>query len=183
MLQIQRLSVSKDFNAKLLNRVANERFLETRTKAYLPKHAPHVRWKQVIPAFVTTAAFAIVTFMSFWPGTQSDASKSLRVGLGNDDSYLTVQPSQSRSGVDVLDQDWSLSEVIARAEKLSKLSNNLIQPEVQHLGQQASGHFVGGTEQLMAPFASGTLRIRPMYRVYVAPVTQATSVKEGQGTY
>ncbi len=60
------LQVSNDFNNRLMRRIANERFAETRTQAhkqsnqaFLPKNAPHFAFGKLIPAVVSVAAIAV----------------------------------------------------------------------------------------------------------------------------
>ncbi|HSG99923.1 MAG TPA: hypothetical protein VLB27_07740 [candidate division Zixibacteria bacterium] len=98
--------VSEDFNTRLLNRIADERYAEVRSQAYLPKHAPHFTFAQAAPAF---AAFALVAFVALnslqsFPGADpapantasiaatEQAEPSLGAALGLSDEYLTVVP-------------------------------------------------------------------------------------------
>ena len=53
--------VSDDFNSRLLNRIAEERFAETRTKAYLPKRVPRFQWRSLVPVTVVAGLLAVVT--------------------------------------------------------------------------------------------------------------------------
>ena len=64
--EIGSLEVSNDFNNNLLNRIANERFAETRTKAYHPQRPPLMVWSKVVPAVVSAfvVVFALVTLFS-----------------------------------------------------------------------------------------------------------------------
>ncbi|MCK4462475.1 MAG: zf-HC2 domain-containing protein, partial [candidate division Zixibacteria bacterium] len=47
------LKATDGFNQRLLQRVAQERFAETRTKAYQPKSAPLFLWRKLVPVMAT----------------------------------------------------------------------------------------------------------------------------------
>lgn len=98
--------VSGDFNTRLLNRIADERYAEVRSKAYLPKSAPHFTFAQAAPAF---AAFALVAFVAInslqtFPGAEpapantpsftaaEEVEPSLGAALGLSDEYMTAAP-------------------------------------------------------------------------------------------
>lgn len=72
--------VSEDFNNRLLNRIAEERYAEVRTRAHLPKKTPLFGWARIAPAAVTVAALAVVA-----------------VGLSSEKSSDQLQLSQSVS--------------------------------------------------------------------------------------
>ena len=56
--RLEEFAVSDDFNLKLLNRIGRERFAETRTEAHLPKRAPLISWRQVVPVLSAVALVA-----------------------------------------------------------------------------------------------------------------------------
>lgn len=51
--ELPKRTPSEDFNTRLLNRIAQERFQETRTRAYLPRRAPRLTWRTLAPVLVT----------------------------------------------------------------------------------------------------------------------------------
>ena len=89
---INTYKVSDGFNNRLLDRIAKERFNETRTKAYLPKAAPSIIIRRVVPILVT-ACLAIVIIMSNFTGDEESQPTNYASTNGQlDDSYRTVQP-------------------------------------------------------------------------------------------
>ena len=58
------LSVSADFNPQLLNRIARERFAETRTRAFLPRRAPIVSWSRAVPILAIVPVLALAA--AYW---------------------------------------------------------------------------------------------------------------------
>lgn len=72
--------VSEDFNTRLLDRIAEERYAEVRTQAHLPKKTPLFGWARIVPASVTLAALAVVA-----------------VGLSSEKSNDPLQLSKSGS--------------------------------------------------------------------------------------
>jgi hypothetical protein len=121
------LTVCDDFNGKLLNRIAQERFAETRTKAFLPKRAPVILWRQAIPAFVTTSLMILLAIVAFSPKNIHLADDIFARRTTLDDSYLTVQPVDNVRRTANLDKDWSLGSRLAWAERMNRLSNAIVQ--------------------------------------------------------
>lgn len=72
--------VSEGFNTRLLDRIADERYAEVRSRAHLPKKAPLFIWTQFAPAAVIAAALALVV-----------------VGLAPDKAADSLQPARSSS--------------------------------------------------------------------------------------
>ncbi len=106
-------TVSDDFNSLLLKRVADERFKETRSKAYLPKKIPVVTFNRLAPIFATACfvfAFIFSGGMDLFIDTQE---VSTYVSTELDDSYLTVQP------------EWEFNKEVARATRINGLVNQL----------------------------------------------------------
>ncbi|MEW5995170.1 MAG: zf-HC2 domain-containing protein [Candidatus Zixiibacteriota bacterium] len=179
--QLANLAVSADFNGKLLNRIAQARFAETRTKAFLPRRAPLARWGQVIPAFVTTSLVILLAAVTFRPDGGPVSHQAVVAGLGFDDSYLTVQPTGQRQQADRLSLYWSLSSQIERAEKLAQLSNTMVRRSAWPDVGQSAGVLASTTQSSAVPYAPGIYRVRPVVRVYLSP--DMPTVREGQGAY
>lgn len=126
--EIKSSSLSADFNTQLLNRIAQERFAETRTKAYLPKRAPVLTWTRLIPVTVVLTLALFITF-----GTSLlKQNNNVPVGPTNlqanlDNSYLTVQPENNIVMPSQVDKNWSFQSQLAQTERLNRLSGSLTQ--------------------------------------------------------
>jgi hypothetical protein len=130
--------VSDDFNSKLLDRIAKERFQETRTKAYLPKKAPVFGQGKLIPAFVSVGLvlafvmFGGVDFMNSGDHSQNEYA-NVTTSSELDNSYATVQPGnsyvkpeQSEQSLAVHSQQaWTFKQKLAKANRMRALMNRL----------------------------------------------------------
>ncbi len=87
--------VSDDFNSRLLNRIAEERFEETRKKAYHPKSAPVFGWAKIIPAVTTACLMLAFVFAGGLNVLNQPNDQPVLAGEYYDDSYLTVQPDNN----------------------------------------------------------------------------------------
>ena len=180
--ETERLTVSDDFNAKLLNRIEQERFAETRTQAYLPRTAPRLSWGRAIPAFVAACLVIVVSVAVFSPGMHDNGGVMYTVSKDMDDSYLTAQPTNNPNMTVKLHDRWSFSEQLARAERLSQLSSSM----TEQSGLDWNAHMTSirqastGTAYRI-PYVPDYFRIRPVVRVYGIPAT--TSGKEVTRVY
>ena len=173
-LELKPMSVAKGFYDALLNRVAQERFAETRTKAYLPSKAPRLRWATVVPAFVSAAAVVLVAVMLFqsMPAEISPTLADFRQTI--DDDYLTVQPNA--------DRDWSLTSEMAKAERFDQISRRIMnQAQLLSLPNSYGLTNVSSRSTAPAPYFSPQYRVRPVVRVYQLP--QKTAGREVNRTY
>ena len=180
--KLSALTVGGDFNGKLLNRIAKERFAETRSKAFLPKRAPVILWRQAIPAFVTTSLVVLLAVVTFSPKVidRTDGSFAGRKVL--DDSYLTVQPVDNTKGTANLDRNWSLGSQLARVERMKRLSNAIVQQGAWRDTDRAYGLMAASARSSApAPFVPGYYKVRPVVRVYMLP--ESPSAKEGGRVY
>jgi hypothetical protein len=127
--------VSGDFNSKLLDRIAKERFRETRTKAYLPKRAPIFGQGKLIPAFVSVGLvlafvmFGGVNFMST-PDQPQNVYTNGSTSSELDNSYATVQPESTyqkpkASFAAHTQQAWTFKQKLAQANRMRALMNRL----------------------------------------------------------
>ena len=175
------VEISDDFNTKLLNRIAQERFAETRTQAYLPKAAPLLVWRRLAPV-VLTACLAVFAVISLVPNDDS-SSPMLAGDQTNElnDSYLTVQPTTNPHMTVNMEKNWSLDRQFARAERIREISNSII-PAGSFGGQQyqltSSGTHLTGQP---VPYLLGQYRMRPVVKIYVLP--QSTTRQEGSKPY
>ncbi len=173
-------TVSADFTAKLFNRIAEERFAETRTQAYLPKRAPLVLWTRLVPVMASACVVAVVGIMTFMPGTDSPSGVIADLSTDPLPRHMTVQPTHNPNMTVSLEKDWSLAAQMARAERLNRLS--------QAVGAQVEFHRMApmyGATNVAAqtgavPYVSDFYRIRPVIRMYQNPDAAA---KEVSNTY
>lgn len=163
--------LSDDFNRKLLDRIARERFTETRTKPFFPRLRPVALWPRVAAVSVT---FGVVLFSlgMFAPGMIQDSSPNSAttfssISLGEDDSYLTAQPSAHVRRAVPLKRNWSLNEQLALSERISHISNKLTSPS-GFSNQSLAGSLRNPAfyPRLSAPYSFQYIRIRPVFRGY-----------------
>ncbi len=180
--EMPRPKLSDDFNTRLLNRVGQERFAETRTKAYLPKRAPMFRWSLVVPALATTALVLITMVGVMMPSAERAPLQLADNPAQSDDLYQTVEPTNNPNMTANLQKDWSLDRQVAKAERLSRLSSFLT-------GNQgfSNNHLTGTTVQSPAGFDPRVrrnviyYRVRPIIRVYES--SGSTNAGEGEKVY
>jgi hypothetical protein len=175
--EIPELKVSEDFNNKVLNRIAHERFAETRTRAYLPKSPPVFAWTKVVPALAAACLVVVVTMMTFGPqddpGSPGFADGSARV----DDSYLTVQPVHNPNMAAKLNKNWSFDGQMAQAERINRISSSLSgNGTFGAYGSTTGLTRVSSASAEPVPFVKNYYRIRPVIRVYI----QAGSSSSGE---
>jgi hypothetical protein len=166
--ELTRLSVSKGFNSRLMERVARERFAETRTRPYFPKPVPAFSYKTLIPALASTAVVVLLALALILPngGEVGREYASNRVQL--DDSYLTAQPVNNPNMAATLNEDWSLSRQLARNERITELSKSLL--EGPDLGFGASDLMQASSGQSRpVPYVRDYYRVRPLLKVYISP--------------
>jgi hypothetical protein len=180
--EIGELKVSDDFNAKLLNRIAQERFAETRTEAHLPKPAPRVTWGQLVPVVVTACLVLFISIVAVSPelkqevGLMSSATSSL------DDSYLTVQPVNNPNLAVPMQRGWSLNDELARVERVNTLTSSMTSSNgFEPLGSSSGLRQVTSQASYRAPYVPDYFRVRPVVRVYGLP--NGSAVQEGMKVY
>jgi len=163
--ELPKRTPSEDFNTRLLNRIAQERFQETRTHAYLPRRAPRLTWRTLAPVLVT-ACLALVMVGNFLYGdklfTPNTPTSTLPTPM--DDRYLTAQPGNNPNLAVGLHQDWSLRKQLAQAERLEQISRGLAnQYGFGNLHLTSGTMTAGSVNPAISPFF---LRQQPVYRVY-----------------
>ena len=124
--QVAQKAVTADFNAKLFERIAQERFAETRSKAYLPKRAPMFRWRVVVPATVAMMTVFLFVFAGFQSSIMNNHDGMVMANKQLDDSYLKVQPVNNPNMTDKIHKEWSLASQLARAEQISRRTQRII---------------------------------------------------------
>lgn len=180
--EIPGYKISKDFNNKLLNRIAQERFSETRTKAYLPKPAPIIAWGKALPAVVTSFLVIIVALSSFSPLLKNKAGLATADDNKLDDSYLTVQPINNPNLTVSMNKSWSLDKQMARAERINRISNNMTRlSDFSQVNSSSVLTRVSSQTPQMVPYVPNYYRMRPVIKIYVNP--ESSSGKEVHKVY
>lgn len=129
--------IADDFNNRLLNRIAEERFAETRTKAFMPKRAPRFQWKSLVPVTVVAGLLAVVTLNVYRPGRLGQPDQQMssllptagtptaETPIHMDDRYLTAQPSGNPNVTVAMEESWTLNHKMAQTERLDQISRRL----------------------------------------------------------
>ena len=179
--EVPELKVSEDFNNKLLNRIAHERFAETRTRAYLPKSPPVFVWTKVVPAVAAACLVVVVTMMSFGPQGEVSSPGIVDGSARVDNSYLTVQPVHNPNMAAKLNKNWSFDGQMAQAERINKISSSLSgSGSFDNYGHAAGLQRVSSASNKPVPFVKNYYRIRPVIRVYIqAGSSSPTEVNKG----
>jgi hypothetical protein len=136
--RLESYRVSPDFNSRLLDRIARERFKEARTKAFLPRRAPVVRWERLAPVVAITC---LMLGMVFFGGIEkiiapdqtsmyAENSRSNQVDLQEwYNRYMEVQPGKDRALVQHTSAGWAFKKQLARANRIKDLMNRLASQE------------------------------------------------------
>ncbi len=160
--QMQSRQLSSDFNSRLIDRLAQERFAETRTRAYLPKPAPWLLWRKLVPMAVSVVAVALMAVNLLQVPDDNHPNKKVPpVSIAQNDDYLTAMP---------LKRDWTLNNQLAQTDRLSRLTNSLTQPA------GFSGEEFASQAQPGLVFRDG----RP-YLVFIYPVPPVIRVYDQSG--
>lgn len=163
--ELPKRALAEDFNTRLLNRIAQERFQETRTRAYLPHRAPRLTWRTLAPVLVTAClALVVVGNLLYADKSVTPNAPASTLPASMDDRYLTAQPGNNPNLAAGLHQDWSLKQQLARAERLEEISRGLAnQYGFGNLHLTSSTSSAGSVNPAMSQFF---LRQQPVYRVY-----------------
>ncbi|MCP4685575.1 MAG: zf-HC2 domain-containing protein [bacterium] len=180
--EMPRMQLSDDFNTRLLNRIGQERFAETRTRAYMPKRAPMFRWSLAVPALATTALILFTVVSLMMPGVDERPLQLAGSPDQSNDLYQTVEPTNNPNMTANLQKNWSLDRQVAQAERINRLSNHLT-------GNQgfSTNHLAGTSLQVpagfnrRAPYNVFYYRVRPVIRVYESSGT--AGAREGEKVY
>ena len=157
--------VSDDFNARLLNRVAQERFAETRTKAYLPKPAPVIAWGRLAPVMSAVAVMALVVGWFAMSGPNNGITTA-----SNDGSeaapHMTAQPVDNPNVTGALGKNWSLHQHIQRNDRMARLSKSIMRNVGFNETPMAGLTFRVTRQPGRVPYVTTYFRIQPIIRVY-----------------
>ena len=152
-------SVSNDFNARLLNRIAEERFAETRTRAYLPRTAPVVQWWKVVPSVVSVLILCLLAYNTFWPTGDNRPMSIAEVDESLDNTYLVVQP------VDNPNMEVDLNKLLAKVDRSDRITASLTRSD-GFSAPQPLDTWVNVNASNQVPYVNNYYRIKPIIRVY-----------------
>lgn len=182
---------SPDFNARLLNRIAEERFKETRSKAYFPpKRVPVFSWSRALPVAATVCLVLAFVLTGGVKNLLNHDATPMAVerhspGSGLDDRYLTVQPQGEHAlaihkRTSSTTGQWAFHKELARVNRIKGFVNSLA-------SQSNFDPYAGrGTDNLIIPvnpriyleiILNGQPLIRPL------PSNQSTNTLEAGQTY
>ncbi|MCB2229415.1 hypothetical protein KQH82_01780 [bacterium] len=167
--ELPSVHVSDDFNAKLLNRIAQERFAETRSNAMLPrKRVPVPMWWKAVPVAVTAALllFAVIGTGNL---NQFGSPSAPMASAGSlDDAYLTAQPVDNPNLAVSLGTGWSLERELQRSQRVTQIFSALTSDN----SFGAFGRPVGLAQNVSvrsgnrSPYLNDYYQVRPVLRVY-----------------
>jgi hypothetical protein len=167
--------LSQDFNTRLLNRIAQERFAETRTQAYLPRSAPLFSWGRAIPAVVSACVVILAVMVALTP--QGDLDRT--ADNSRDDAYLTAQPINNPNVTQRLAEEWSLNRQLAHVDRVNSISESVVGNYFGQLAQ--NGRLASAQATPGIPFAPTYYKVRPVVRVYLTP--EAAAAREAVEVY
>ncbi len=167
-VEVRPPALSADFNTKLLNRIAQERFVETRTKAYLPKRAPLFMWRRVVPvlATVTMAVLSIISIMSGPTGFFAPGNVGSTISAGLTEPYLGGQPTNNPNMASKLRKDWTLQSQFEQTARINRISGLLTSRNGFSLDERGNLELIGSFGSNRLPYSVHVYRLRPVVRVY-----------------
>jgi len=166
------IKLSDDFNARLLNRIAKERFVETRTKAYLPARIPGLWRKIAVPAMTTLAValFGLVGYAT-WQNLPAQTAAIGQVAsvdqpLGDDNSYLYVS-SAANPNLNRPISGRTLSTLVERVDRADRISRQIARGAQYVTNNQlaAANQSNGRMRPCPIPFSIQFFRVRPILKV------------------
>ncbi len=178
--EIPELKTSDDFNARLLNRIAEERFAETRSKAYLPRTTVPFPWRRLIPAVATVATFLLVSVGIFSGRSIQNQHDSLATaGANQNDLHLTVQPDHNPNMQRGFSRNVSLRQLVERIDLADQLSSFLANDGFFVASSPSPNGFwaASGTIQQM-PYTMHYHSFRPIMRI-----SQPVSAQQEETVY
>ncbi|MEW5795395.1 MAG: zf-HC2 domain-containing protein [Candidatus Zixiibacteriota bacterium] len=165
--ELPQKSLSEDFNTRLLNRIAQERFKEARTAAYLPHRVPRLSLRVYVPAAVAVAlALFAVSLIDRQDSFVPSSAENRQLPEPLDDRYLTVQPDRNPNLSMGLSGNWSLRQQLDRAERLDHISRGLTNPygfgNLHLAGSRVSAY---GVDLVAIPRSSQQVPVFRYYRI------------------
>jgi hypothetical protein len=157
--ELSQASISDDFNARLLNRIAEERFLETRTRAYLPRTVPAVQWWKVIPSVASVLILCLLAYNTFRPSFNNRPATVAGANGSLDNTYLTVQPNNNPN------MEVDLNKLLAKVERSDRITASLTRSD-GFSSQQPYDIWVNVNSTNQVPYVYNSFRVNPVIRVY-----------------
>jgi hypothetical protein len=179
--ELNTFRVSEGFNNRLLDRIAHERFAETRTKAYFPKPAPSILFRRVIPVVVTAFLAVAVVITNYSPDKIIQLESFAAGEVQLDDAYLTAQPVNNPNLTSTLRQGWTLDDQLARSDRINRISQQLTFAFPFDCYYQGNAVNVSTRSSRPVPYVDGFYRIRPVITVFESANPNAN--KEAAVTY
>ena len=173
-------TLSDDFNTRLLNRIAQERFTETRTKAYMPRTAPRVAWWKVVPSVASVLILVLLAYNTFFYSHPWDinSGQSATAGSSNlDDAYLTAMPTNNPNMV------ANMEALLAKVDRSDLISQTL----TNHEGfggyefRNPGWTNVNYNQRMLAPYDQYFYNAKPIIRLY--KVTTSNNIKGVKKVY
>ena len=157
-------NVSDDFNARLLDRIARERFAETRSRAYLPRTSVPRAWGRLVPALATVATLLVVgiNFVGL-PGSDKQGTTSIDSALN--DLYKTVSSEHNPNMTASASRKVSLPDMIAIVDRADQISNMLTaNSQFTNVSSNVGSNWMAQTNMLRVPFSVHYYRVVPAQR-------------------
>jgi hypothetical protein len=176
--------LSADFNTKLLNRIAAERYSEAKNKAYFPGRIPLFGWNKVVPAVAAIClvmAFVFSGEMKNLVAPQENAPIAYnQTSDGLDNSYLTVQPQSDHPLVrhqNASGNNWVFKKQLERANRIRGLMFDLAEPN-------SFAGYSTGSHNSVFPFGPNLLIELPFGGIMIQPpISNAPAIREVQESY
>lgn len=179
--ELNTFRVSEGFNNRLLDRIAHERFAETRTKAYFPGPVPSIFFRRVIPIVVTAFMAAAVVISNYSPDKKMQPESFAAGNIQTDDYYRTVQPVDNPNLTGMLNKGWSLDEQLARADRIKLISQQLASDFPCDCYIEGNAVNVSARSSRPAPYADDFYRFRRVITIFES--ANPNSNKEAEVTY
>ena len=103
-------TVSPDFNSRLLKRIAEERFKETRTKAFMPKRIPIFSLNRVAPIVAAACFVFAFIFAGGIDGILINEEPPATAINQPDNSYATVRENTNQTANVHRTKDWAFQQ-------------------------------------------------------------------------
>ena len=162
--ELPKENVSNDFNARLLDRIARERFAETRSRAFMPRTSVPHAWGRLVPVLATVATLVIVgiNFLAV-PGGRQQTVPGADNALG--DSYKTVSSENNPNMRTNVGRKVSLPDMIAIVDRADEISNMLTaNSQFTNVSSGIGSNWIAQTNMVRVPFTVHYYRVVPSQR-------------------
>jgi len=131
MKELPPYRVSDDFNARLLDRIAEERLRPQKTKAFLPRRIPLFGRSRLIPAVAAACLILAFVFIGgldrMFNPDQTDMYTAENNGTSDEwfDRYKDVQPVEKHDMIQHAGANWEFKKQVARVNRIKQLMNQV----------------------------------------------------------